>query len=77
MFEVEDLVWVHLNKDRFLARKFGRLKSIVNDTFNIIEKIGENAYNLELPDDYDILPTFNVKDLRSYYVEDLRENIFS
>ena len=76
-FEVEDLVWVHLNKGRFLALKFGRLKSMVDGAFNIIEKIGENAYNLELPNGYDILPKFNVKDLRSYHGEDLRTSLFS
>ena len=32
---------------------------------------------MELPDDYNILPTFNVKDLRPYHGEDLRESLFS
>ena len=45
--------------------------------FRIIEKIGENAYKLELPDYYDISPTFNVKDLRPYHGEDLRTSLFS
>ena len=76
-FEVEEVVWVHINTDRFLAWKFGRFKSVVDGPFNIIEKIGENAYNLELPDIFDILPTFNVKDLRSYQGEDLRASLFS
>ena len=75
-FEVEDLVWVNLNKDRFLAWKFGRLKSMVDGPFNIIKKIGENAYNLGLHKDYGILPTFNVKDLRTYHGEDLRAILF-
>ena len=69
-FEVEDLVLVHLNKDRFMAWNFGRMKSMVDSPFNIIKKIGENAYNLELPDDYDIFPAFNIKDLRSYLLEE-------
>ena len=45
--------------------------------FRIIEKIGENAYKLELPDYYDISLTFNVKDLRPYHGEDLRASLFS
>ena len=76
-FEVEDVVWVHINTDRFMAWKFGRLKSMVDDPFNIIEKIGENVYNLELPENSDILPTANVKDLRSYQGEDFRASLFS
>ena len=76
-FEVENVVWVHINMDRFVAWKFGRLKSMVDGPFDIIEKIGENAYNLELQDNSDILPTSDVKDLRSYQGEDLRASLFS
>ena len=76
-FEVEDVVWVHINTDRFLAWKFGRLKSMVDVPFNIIEKIGENAYNLELLDNSYIFPTSNVKDLKSYQGEDLKASFFS
>ena len=35
-FEVGDLVWVHLHKDRFLLGKFGKLKPRVDDPFKII-----------------------------------------
>ena len=50
---------------------------MVDGPFNSIEKIGENAYNLELSDNSDILPASNVKDLRSYQGEDLRASLFS
>ena len=43
-FEVGDLVWVHLRKDRFPPRKFRKLKLREDGPFKIIEKIGENAY---------------------------------
>ena len=36
-----------------------------------------NAYKLELPNDKNILPTSNVKDLRLYHGEDLRASLFS
>ena len=71
------MVWVHLRKDRFPLVKFGKLKLMVDDLFKIIENIGDNAYKLELHDDYDISPIFNVKDLRPYHGEDLRASIFS
>ena len=57
--------------------KFGRLKSMVDCSFKIIEKIGENDYKLELPNDYDISHTFNVKDFKPYHGEDLRVSLFS
>ena len=50
---------------------------MVDCFFKIIEKIGENDYKLELPNDYDISHTFNVKDLRPYHGEDLRVSLFS
>ena len=43
-------------------------------TTNIENSI--NAYKLKLPDDNNILPTFNVKDLRLYHGEDLRASLF-
>ena len=76
-FEVGDLVWVHLLKDRFPPGKFRKLKPRVDDPFKIIEKIGENAYMLQLLDEYEVSPMFNVKDLRAYHDEDLRASLFS
>ena len=50
---------------------------MVDGSCNIIEKIGENVYNLELPNNSNILPTSNVKDLRFYQGEDLRASLYS
>ena len=76
-FEVGDMVWVHLRKDRFPLGKFGKLKPRVEGPFKIIKKIGENAYKLQLPDKYEISPMFNVKDLMAHHDEDLRASLFS
>ena len=76
-FEVGDLVWIHLLKDRFPPGKFGKLKPRVDGHFMIIEMIRDNAYKLELSNDYDISHIFNVKDLRSFHGEDLRTSLFS
>ena len=64
-------------KDRFQPGNFGKLKPRVDGPFKIIEKIGENAYKLQFPDEYEISPMFNVKDLRAYHGEDLRASLFS
>ena len=52
------------------------LRARGDDSSKIIKKTGKNAYKLESFDDNNILPTFNVKDLRSYHGEDLRTNLF-
>jgi len=48
--------------------------------FRIIEKVNDNAYKVDLPSDYNVSATFNVKDLTPYLDDDddsdLRTNHF-
>ena len=49
--------------------------------FRIIEKVNDNAYNVDPPSDYNVSATFNVKDLTPYLDDDdddsdLRTNHF-
>ena len=48
--------------------------------FEILERINDNAYKVDLPGDYGVLATFNVTDLSPYkeddYLYDLRSNHF-
>ena len=53
-----------------------KLCTRIDGPSKIIKNIGRNAYKLELPNDNNILPTFNVKDLRLYHSEDLRASLF-
>ena len=34
--------------------------------FRVLERINDNAYKIELPDDYSVSTTFNVADLTPY-----------
>ena len=78
-FKIRDLVWIHLRKNRFPQGKHGKLKPRMDGLFKVIKKIDKNAYKLKLPTGYDISPTFNLKDLRSYIenesIEDLRTSL--
>ena len=38
--------------------------------FEVLEKIGQNAYKVDLPGEYGVSVTFNVVDLSPYYEED-------
>jgi hypothetical protein len=44
--------------------------SSADGPFKILEKINDNAYKLELPPDFGVIPTFNISDLRPYLGEE-------
>jgi len=72
-FKPGDLVWLHHRKERFPSRRKSELMARSDGPFEVIEKIGDNAYKLQLPGDMAISATFNVGDL-SPYVEDSIED---
>jgi len=72
-FKLGDLVWLHLRKERFPSRRKNKLMARSDGPFEIIEKVGNNAYKLQLPGDMAVSATFNVSDL-SPYVEDSIED---
>jgi hypothetical protein len=52
VFQVGDLVWLHLRKDHFPDLCKSKLMPCVDGPFKVIEKINDNAYKLELPADF-------------------------
>ena len=68
---------MHLTKDHFPVVKYGNLKPRVDGPFKVLERIGENAYKFEIPDEYNIFLTLNIKDLWLYHREDLMASLFS
>ena len=68
--EPDDLVWLHLRKDRFPELRKSKLMSRVAGPYKIIEKINGNAYKLELSPEFRVSPTFNIADLKPYLGED-------
>ncbi|XP_073525851.1 uncharacterized protein [Phyllobates terribilis] len=54
IFEPGDLVWVHLRKERFPTRRASKLDPRGYGPFKILRRIGDNAYVVDLPDDYDL-----------------------
>ena len=77
LFEPGDWVWVHMRKERFPAHRRSKLHPRGDGPFQVLERINDNAYKLDLQGEYNISATFNVSDLSSFDVGDnLRTNPF-
>ena len=65
-FQVRDLVWAVLTKDRFSVGEYNKLSTRKIGPLEIIEKINPNAYRLKLPSHIRTADVFNVKHLIPY-----------
>ena len=75
IFEPGDWVWLHVRKDRFPAQRHSKLLPSEDGLFQVLERINDNAYKLDLPGEYSVSATFNVSDLSLFDVgDDLRKN---
>ena len=74
-FEPDDWVWVHLPKERFPQQRKSKLLPRGDGPFQILERINDNAYKVDLPGEYQVSATFNVADL-SLFDADSRTNPF-
>ncbi|RDX60731.1 hypothetical protein CR513_61100, partial [Mucuna pruriens] len=51
-FEPENCVWVHRRKERFPTNKKYKLQPRGDETFQVLERINDNAYKLDFPTAY-------------------------
>ncbi|GAV69131.1 hypothetical protein CFOL_v3_12632, partial [Cephalotus follicularis] len=77
-FQQGDLVWVNLRKERFPSKRKSKLSPRAYGPFEVLERVGDNAYKIKLPGDYGVSATFNIGDLSPFvedeYISDLRSN---
>jgi len=66
IFEEGDLVWLHLRKNRFPTKRKSKLSPRGDGPFQILKRINNNAYKLDLPAEYGVHDTFNVIDLTPF-----------
>jgi len=56
----QDWVWLHLRKDRFPTKRKSKLSPRGDGPFQVLERINNNAYRLDLPEEYGVNTTFNI-----------------
>ncbi|KAH0691449.1 hypothetical protein KY289_018807 [Solanum tuberosum] len=69
VFKPGDLVWVHMRKTRFPSKRKTKLDPRGSGPYKVLERIGDNAYKLDLPGEFQVSAT-NVSDL-SHFDADL------
>ncbi|KAH9680244.1 hypothetical protein KPL71_026482 [Citrus sinensis] len=69
VFQPGDWVWVHMRKERFPAQRRSKLIPRGDGPFQVVARINDNAYKLDLPGEYNVSATFNVSDLSPFDVE--------
>jgi hypothetical protein len=74
IFEPGDLVWVHLRKDRSPDRSKSKLMPRGDGPFKVLARINDNAYKIDLLNDYGVSTTFNVADLAPYFGDEELES---
>jgi len=55
-------VWIHLRKDRFPNKSKSKLCPRRDGPFQELKRINNNAYQLDMPEEYGVHTTVNVMD---------------
>lgn len=64
-----------MRKERFPSKRKSKLQPRGDGPFQVIAKVNDNAYKLDLPGEFNVSATFNVSDLSPYVGElDSRTN---
>ena len=64
-----------MRKERFSQKRKSKFNPREDGPFEVLEKINDNAYRIELAGDYGVLATFNVTDLSPYLEDAPFENL--
>ena len=66
-----------MRKERFPAQRRSKVQPSGDGPFQVIARINDNGYKLDLPGKYNVSTTFNVSDLFPFNLgDDLRTNSF-
>ena len=77
VFEPGDWVWVHLKKEQFPTQWKSKLDASGDGPIQVLERINDNAYKIELPCEYNVSATINISNLSPFDMgTDSRMNLF-
>jgi hypothetical protein len=77
VFQPGDWVWVHMRKGRFPNQQKSKLQPRGDGSFQVLERINDNAYKIDLSGEFGVSATFNVADLTLFDTDfDSRSNPF-
>jgi hypothetical protein len=77
LFELGDMVWVYLCKERFSEQCKSKLQPRADGPFKVLHKINDNAYEIDLRDTYAVSSSFIVADLSPFIgLEESRMTLF-
>jgi len=68
LFDVGDWVWLHLRKDRFPNQRKSKLMPRGDGPFQVLKRINDNAYELDIPNTFFGSHTFNISDLTPFSI---------
>ena len=57
---------MHFLKERFHFQRKSKLHPRGDGPFQVLQRINENAYKVDLPGEYNVSATFNVTDLSPF-----------
>ena len=78
-YDPGDCIWLHLRNERFSEQQKSKLMPCKDEPFQVVERVNENSYKLDLLGEYGVSTTFNVADLFPFAAGDdfdLRTNPF-
>ncbi|KAG8496940.1 hypothetical protein CXB51_008105 [Gossypium anomalum] len=70
VFKLEDWVWIHMHKERFPEQRKLKLQPKGDGPFQMLERINDNVYKIDLPSEYGVSASFKVDNLSPFNVGD-------
>ena len=70
VLELGDQVWEHIRKERFPKQRKSKLQPRGDKPFQVLERINDNAYKIDIPSEYGVSFSFNVADFTPFVAGD-------
>jgi hypothetical protein len=67
VFQLSDGVWIHMCKEWFPNQGKSKLQPRGDGQFQVLERINDNTYKIDLLGEYGVNATFNVTDLTLFH----------